>query len=249
MPGIGDLRQQYRFLAPHVAAAGFTVVSMDVRGLGESSAGWSDYSAAATGSDMLALIQELDAGPAHLVGNSSAAGSAVWVAAEAPERVASLTLIGPFVRDIPPRSPLQPLLVWGTINVGLARPWGVGVWGTYYTSLYPTSKPHDMDAYVQPLEPMSKSRAAWRPFGPCSAVPNRTSRPVSPRVQTQTLVVMGSKDPTSPRRWRTGRRGASGRRSPARQRADGRGRLPLPARGDAEKVAPAIVHFLEQARG
>ena len=43
VPGLGDLRQQYRFLAPRLAAAGFRVVTMDLRGLGQSSVDWPAY--------------------------------------------------------------------------------------------------------------------------------------------------------------------------------------------------------------
>ena len=42
-------------------------------------------STAAVGADIVALLRELDAGPAHLVGNSMGAGAAVWAAAEAAE--------------------------------------------------------------------------------------------------------------------------------------------------------------------
>ena len=37
-PGIGDVRAQYRFLAPALVDAGYRVVLMDLRGLGESTA-------------------------------------------------------------------------------------------------------------------------------------------------------------------------------------------------------------------
>src|SRR5258708_8045411 len=45
LPGLGDLRASYRFLAPRLVAAGYRVVPMDLRGLGESSTGWPDYPA------------------------------------------------------------------------------------------------------------------------------------------------------------------------------------------------------------
>lgn len=122
MPGIGDLRQEYRFLAPRLAAAGYRAVSMDLRGLGESSAGWPDYSAAAIGSDVVALVRELDGGPAHLVGTSMGAAAVAWAAAEAPDLVRSLTLIGPFVRGALPASPVQRAIIWAMVNLGLARP-------------------------------------------------------------------------------------------------------------------------------
>jgi alpha-beta hydrolase superfamily lysophospholipase len=38
--GVGDHRQVYRFLAPHLAQAGYRVANADLRGHGESSMGW-----------------------------------------------------------------------------------------------------------------------------------------------------------------------------------------------------------------
>ena len=98
IPSMGDLRTEYRFLAPQLVAAGHRVLTMDVRGHGESSTGWPDYTVGAIGSDIVALIRSLAAGPATIVGASMAAGAAVWAAAEAPELVSRLVLIGPFVR-------------------------------------------------------------------------------------------------------------------------------------------------------
>ena len=96
-PGMGDLRGEYRFLAPQLVAAGYRVVSMDVRGHGESSPAWPDYSVAGIGEDILALNRSLGGGPAVLIGTSMAAGAVIWAAAEAPEMAAGLVLIGPAV--------------------------------------------------------------------------------------------------------------------------------------------------------
>src|SRR5437016_12693662 len=41
--GMGDLRSTYRFLAPRLVAAGYRVVATDMRGCGESDAGWPTY--------------------------------------------------------------------------------------------------------------------------------------------------------------------------------------------------------------
>src|SRR5690606_37426379 len=100
LPGLGDLRQEYRFLAPLIAEAGYRAVTADVRGHGESSVGWPRYDAASVGQDLLALIDHLG-GPAFVIGNSFAAASAVWAATQRPSAVAGLALLGPFVRPAP----------------------------------------------------------------------------------------------------------------------------------------------------
>jgi pimeloyl-ACP methyl ester carboxylesterase len=195
VPGIGDTRQQYRFLAPELAAAGYRVVSMDLRGLGESSTGFSDYSAAAVGSDVVALLRELDAGPAGLVGQSMAAGAVAWAAAEAPDRVESLVLIGPFVRDVPPTSWLQGALMNGLVNGMLQRPWGASAWSSYYDSLYPSAKPVDLPAYRAALSANVAERGRLEAL---RAMMNASKADVDARleqVRARTLVVMGTADP------------------------------------------------------
>src|ERR1700677_387788 len=63
VPGMGDVRQTWRFLTPLLVARGYRVVAMDIRGHGDSSASFEDLSAAAVGSDAVALLQKLSAGP------------------------------------------------------------------------------------------------------------------------------------------------------------------------------------------
>ena len=98
VPGMGDLRSEYRFFTPQLIQAGYRVVTMDVRGHGETKSSWPDVSIAAIGQDILALITHLDAGPAILAGNSFSAGSAVCVAVEALEKIRALIMPGPAVR-------------------------------------------------------------------------------------------------------------------------------------------------------
>ena len=104
-PSLGDVRHEYRFTVPQMAAAGYRVVTVDLRGHGESSVNWPDYSLAAIGRDMLNLIDHLDAGPAILVATSYPAGAAVWAAAENQSIVRALVIIGAFVRN-------QPMPAW-----------------------------------------------------------------------------------------------------------------------------------------
>ncbi|MFY7850355.1 MAG: alpha/beta fold hydrolase, partial [Brevundimonas sp.] len=131
IPGMGDLRSEYRRLKPILQQAGMRFVTMDVRGFGETSAQWDDYSARAVGRDAVAIIRHLDAGPAFILGNSFAAGSALWAAKEAPSMVQGVVLLGPIVRDLP-LSAAQKL----ALTIGFAGPWRTWFWTTYWTSLF-----------------------------------------------------------------------------------------------------------------
>src|SRR3954447_16331249 len=66
-PGLGDTRSTYRYLRPLLVEAGCRVVTADLRGEGESTAGWDGYSTPAIASDILALVRHLNAGPVLLV--------------------------------------------------------------------------------------------------------------------------------------------------------------------------------------
>src|ERR1017187_7506758 len=98
VPGMGDLRAAYRFLAPALHEAGYRVACTDLRGHGDSDHTFSCYGDVETAGDILALIEELG-GPAVVAGNSMGAGAAALSAALQPELVSGLVLIGPFVRN------------------------------------------------------------------------------------------------------------------------------------------------------
>ena len=77
LPGAGDVRSEHRFLASRLAAVGYRVVTMDLRGHGESTASWSGYGVAATAADIVAAIRGMDAGPATVIGNSFSPAAAL----------------------------------------------------------------------------------------------------------------------------------------------------------------------------
>ena len=189
VPGMGDLRAGYRLLAPQLVAAGYRMVSMDVRGHGESGTHWPDYSVAAVGQDILALLRALDAGPAILVGNSMAAGAAVWVAAEAPEQVKALVLLDPAVRGE----------VSGAMRTLLAalfaRPWGPSAWIAYFKTLFPARKPADFAAYTAALKQNLSEPGRLEALYQMMIASKAASETRVQRVSAPTLVLMGSKDP------------------------------------------------------
>jgi pimeloyl-ACP methyl ester carboxylesterase len=188
VPGMGDLRQEFRFLVPQLAAAGFRVVTMDVRGHGETSTGWNDSSVVGVGKDILALIRHLG-GPAVVVGNSMAAGAAVWAAAEAPQSVQALVLIGPAVHG-----EVQGFLRLA-LNAMFARPWGPAAWLAYYKTLFPTRKPADFAEYCAKLKANLAQPGRIEALQHMMLASKAASEACLPRVTQPTLVVMGSKDP------------------------------------------------------
>lgn len=240
IPGLGDLRQEYRFLAPRLVAAGYRVVTMDVRGHGESSVDWPDYFTQSVGADALALVESLKAGPALLIGTSMAGGAIAWAAAERPDLVAGLVLINPFVRPIP-ASALQTLMV----KTLMRRPWGPTAWGYYYQSLYPTQRPADFDEYKVGLVANLKQPGR---FEAAVAMMNDDKAAIEPRlgeVRAPALVLMGSKDPDFPDPAAEGRLVAERLRG-ATNVIDGAGHYPhveFP-----EPTAAQVLTFLAEAR-
>ncbi len=189
-PGMGDLRGEYRFLAPRLAEAGYRVATLDVRGHGETSTGWDDYTVAAIGADMLALARTLGGGPAYLVGTSMAGGAAVWAAAEAPVEVAGIVLINPFVRDA--RGPVWiPRLLYGAL---FARPWGPSLWMRYIASLYPTTRSADFGAYMGRLRANLAERARFTALRQMLFASKAASAERMTKVKTPALILMGTKD-------------------------------------------------------
>lgn len=190
IPGLGDVRGEYRFLREALAADGYRVVTLDLRGHGESDTTFREYGADAIGTDALALIEHLDSGPAVLVGTSAGAGAAAFAAAERKDLVSGLVLIGAFVRDH--ETSLGMHLAMKTLFGG---PWRVSAWLWYFDSLFPTTKPRDHAAYKAALGANLKEPGR---FDAALAMMSASKQAVEerlPLIEARTLVVMGTKDP------------------------------------------------------
>ena len=59
VPGMGELRSTYRFLAPALIGAGYRVVATDLRGHGDSDTTFASYGDVETATDVRALIEQL----------------------------------------------------------------------------------------------------------------------------------------------------------------------------------------------
>ncbi|MFT3894030.1 MAG: alpha/beta hydrolase [Anaerolineales bacterium] len=189
VPSLGDVRGEYRFLVPELVKAGYRVATMDVRGHGETSTDWDDYSVAAIGDDILALIRELKAESAIVVGTSMAGGAAIWSAVEAPECIRGIILVDPFVDG-----DSNGLLVF-LLSITFARPWGAAMWKKYYSSLYPTRKPADLDSYASALQTNIQQRGRLESVMAMLRASKRSSGERMLMVKQPALVLMGSKDP------------------------------------------------------
>lgn len=95
--GMGDSRHSYRFLAPALAAAGYRVANVDIRGCGDSSLGWDGYTRTDIAGDLVTLVRHLG-GPAVIIGQSISGGAATIAAATAPQTIAGLIELAPFTR-------------------------------------------------------------------------------------------------------------------------------------------------------
>jgi pimeloyl-ACP methyl ester carboxylesterase len=241
IPGMGDLRSEYRLMLPHLQHAGYRVVTMDARGFGETSARWDDYSAHAVGRDALALIEHLDAGPAVILGNSFAAGSALWAAHDAPAQVRGAVLLGPIVRDL-----TVPWFAALALKIGFAGPWRVWFWTTYWNSLFPTHKPADQAQVKAAITENLRQPARMAALQAMLGLSKADTAAMIPALRVPALVVMGTRDPDFPdpaaeARWLAGQLDAES------LMVKGAGHYPhteMP-----EQVAPKLLAFLARAHG
>ena len=148
--GMGVDRHDYRFLAPLLADARYRVATLDLRGCGESSPRWPDFSRTAIAGDLVALVRHLG-GPAVLVGHSIAGGAATIAAADAPDLLSAVVEITPFTRaqsislgSLAHRGHRRAMtrLVLAGLTGRVAR------WQGYLDLAYPGEKPPDWQDYL-----------------------------------------------------------------------------------------------------
>jgi len=240
VPGMGDLRSTYRFLAPALAGAGYRVVTTDLRGHGDSSAGFRGYGDEATAGDLIALVESLRRAdePVIVIGNSMAAGSAVIVAASRPDLVQGLVLIGPFVRD-GERSFSSRVL----FRVAMARPWVSMVWKSYVPSMYAGRRPGDFDQHLRAIVASLRRPGYARAFSRTTRTSHAAAEAALGRVDARTLVVMGRQDPDFADPDAEARWVAQQVRGTARL-VDEAGHYPHAQRPDV--VTPAVLAFLAE---
>jgi len=195
--GMGDSREAYRFLTPALVDAGYRVAAVDLRGCGESSAGWASYSRTDIAGDLVALVRHLG-GPAVLVGHSIAGGAVTIAAATAPELVTALVELAPFTRKQSMRL--------GDLKVASFRrgmPYLLGTtllgsttqWAKYLDVAYPGTKPADWDARQARVTAMLAEPGRMKALQAMGKTPPVDAGEQLGNVRCPVLVVQGSADP------------------------------------------------------
>lgn len=194
--GMGDSRHSYRFLAPALAAAGYRVANLDLRGCGDSSLGWSGYSRTDIAGDLVALIAHLG-GPAVIVGQSISGGAATIAAATAPELVTGLVELAPFTRA--QSTDVRGLVTVERYRVGLARLLGAFLgsrasWKRYLDLAVP-AKPADWQAELDRIDAKLAEPGRMKVLRAMAQSKPADAGAQLARVACPVLVVEGSADP------------------------------------------------------
>lgn len=196
VPGMGDTQDTWRDVVPGLVAAGCRVVTTDLRGHGASDATFTRNGDDATGEDVLALVESLDAGPAVLVGNSMGGSAVVWAAAQRPDLVAGLVLVSPFLAETS-TSRLGKAAMRLMFRTLFSGPWGAGAWASYYAG--PLTKGHKS---AWQAEHVAALRASLRRPGRLAAfrrlvvqLDHSVVEPVVDRVTAPAVVLVGALDP------------------------------------------------------
>ncbi|GAA2740112.1 alpha/beta hydrolase [Kitasatospora cinereorecta] len=239
VPGMLDLRSTYRHLVPLLTAAGRRVITTDLRGMGESSTGFTDYSPAAIAGDVIALLDHLGIERAVLAGSSYTGATVVKVAGTAPERTAGIVLIDAFIENLPLNA-FQKALFGAVAPVVSAFP---GLWGTLQKFYYPTARPADFDAYRAELSAMLREpgrKAALKGYLTGNSAPDGWSA----AVRCPALVLMGTKDPDFPKPEVVADRQVAALKGARKVMIQDAGHYPMA--GYPEATAAALLPFLAE---
>lgn len=174
-------------VAADLRAAGFRTVRYDLRGHGESDAPEGPYDVAIFGKDMLAILDALDLPQADVIGLSVGGMAAMWLAVNAPERVAKLVLANttPF---IPVKDRWDPLIADALANGldGIAGPMILG----WLSEGFKLGDPAAANALVESMRMMNPVGFA----GTCAILRDVDLRGDLSRIAAPTLVVHGVED-------------------------------------------------------
>jgi 3-oxoadipate enol-lactonase len=179
-----------------VLARHFRVLRYEHRGHGTASGGRSPappgpYSIAELAGDVLGLLDSHDIARALYCGVSMGGMVGMWLAANAPERIAGLGLSCTSAH-LPPASAMLD-------RAAAVRAEGTGsvagqVVGRWFTPAFRAAHPEVPAAFVDGLADIDDEGYA----GCCEAIAGMDLRPALARVAAPTLVIAGAEDPSTP---------------------------------------------------
>ena len=178
-PQVGPLSERLR------------VVRTDARGHGGSAGVPGPWTVADLGRDVLELLDELGVARAHLAGLSLGGATAQWVAAHAPERVRTLSLLCTGAHWPDPQPWLDRAAAARSGGTASIAPTVVQRWFT------PELAQRD-PALVQWATAMIASTPDQGYADACEAIAGWDGRPDLGRITAPTLVVAGAEDPATP---------------------------------------------------
>ncbi|WP_326743506.1 alpha/beta hydrolase [Streptomyces sp. NBC_00121] len=194
--GLGDSRHSYRFVAPALAAAGYRVANVDVRGCGDSGLGWDGYSRSDIAGDLVALVRHLG-GPAVIIGQSMSGGAATIAAATAPDLITGVIELAPFTRkqlnDLGGLVRVKRYRAGATLMGRVALLGSLPAWKKYLDLAYP-DKPADWDGELARIEAKMSEPGRMKALqAMCQSAADAGAQ--LPNVACPVLVIEGSADP------------------------------------------------------
>ncbi|KAG9286317.1 hypothetical protein G9A89_014304 [Geosiphon pyriformis] len=196
IPGMGEFRQTYRFVAPEFYRDDYRVICMDLRGQGHSSADFESYTLEDIVIDISSVLKHAEVKSRIVFIGNSISGAAITIfAAKYPDKVHGLILINPILREMPGDKIIRPLS-----TVVLTSIWGPTAWLSYWRTLFtaPDHKPGDFEIYAAALKTNLKEEGritALKGFGQASRI---LSWKCILRVSAPVLAIYGGNDPEYP---------------------------------------------------
>ena len=191
LPGIGDFRHSYRFLAPLLQQARYRIIAQDLRGVGDSGTEFQSYSIESVANDVLTVLDACHiTTPVLLIGNSLSAACAVTLAAEHPTRFVGIVTLGGFFRDMPKDTFFRPVS-----HFLFNRLWGQPAWVSAFKSFF-AKPPADLPAYTDAIKAKMLSNCSHAGIigSMIRATKDHAWKKID-AVEVPALLIMGSRDP------------------------------------------------------
>lgn len=193
IPGMGDLRSQYRHLRPYLVQCGLRVITFDVRGFGDSAPRFLCHAARAVAKDAMSILDLLRIEQAFFVGHAFGGEAALWAAKDFRHRVLGVILLAPILRDLP-----VPVLTKHSWSIGFTRPWRVRWYMTHWDKMF-QRRPRDHEQQRLALQKNLRERGRMTTLWDMINTPKKEVEGIVCNHRGPILIFMGSKDPHFPK--------------------------------------------------